>query len=422
MKDHGQITEGVLLTSEDQLDGDSAEELASFIDDMNAEQHAETQISVLRIPTDSRGTPLPNSKHMGQLFTELLGRSTVNDVIERIRREYIRPGETSITVRIIGKKPGERRLLFNRIYTIEKPETAKPQAEGTVAEMLRLMQQNADAQAQRTENFMREMLAMQNRAQVTQPADPIDQMVKMMTAFAPVMAAVAGRPLPAAPAGGGADLLATVKVLKEASNLFGGGNNDDGNSTLGTVKAVAEAIGPGLKFLAARADTERMNAAERMRRLPPPAQVAAPPKPAARPAQPMKTNPAAPKAAPAPNKNEGEDVKLTEFREKLQLVATLCDEGQSPQAVAELIVDNVEDDDLEELYRRVEPENAVAQMAILAPSAVRGREEWFKQLRVEILAQYETDPDKVPSSGGGNESAEDLGADPVDVDSIPDAG
>lgn len=424
MIEKGNAVDGVLLTTEDQLDGDTAEEIASFIDDMNSTEHADAYITVLRIPTDSRGTPLPNSKHAGQLFHELLGRSTVNDVIERIRAQYIRPTETSITVRIIGKRPGERRLLFNRIYTIERANKSEAKPEGSVAEMLALMQANAEAQAQRTENFMREMLAMQNQSRVVAAPDPIDQMTKLMTAFAPVMAAVAGRPLPSG--GGPNDLLATVKVLKEVNNMMGGGGGDENSSTMSVVKSVAEAVGPCLKFLAARAETERMTAAERLRRLPPPAQLP-PPKPAQVPpkaATPLKTaapktNPP-PKAAPA-NNPEGEDVKLAELREQIQVAAQLCDEGQSAEAVANLIVDNVEDEQLEELYRRVEPENCVAQLAVLAPTAVRGREKWFAELRLSILAQFEDDPDKVPAEGGGLETPEQLAADPVDLNSIPDA-
>ncbi len=425
MNNRTEIVDGVLLTSEDQLDGDTAEELASFIDDMNSTENSDAYITVLRIPTDSRGTPLPNSKHAGQLFHELLGRSTVNDVIERIRAGYIRPGDTSITVRILGKRPGERKLLFNRIYTIEKPATPEKQPEGTVAEMLRLMQQNAEAQAQRTENFMREMMAQQATARIAPAVDPIDQMVKIMGVMAPIMAAVAGRPV--SPASGGAsELLATVKVLKEASNVFGGGDRDDGNSTLDMVKAVAGAVGPGLKLLAERAETEKLTVRDRLARLPAPE--LQPPKPAPKPAArnppPVRPNPTPPpKAAPTPNNNsEGEDVNLKDLREKLEIVAQLCDEGQSPEAVAELIVDNCEDDQLEELYRRVEPENAVRQFAILAPAAVKGREGFFQKLRVAIIAQYEEDPDGIPADGGDGSTSEELGADPVDLQSIPDAG
>ncbi len=427
-----EITDGVLLTVEDQLDGDTAEEIASFIDDMNSTEHADAYITVLRIPTDARGTPLPNSKHAGQLFHELLGRSTVNDVIERIRAQYIRAPETTITVRIIGKRPGERKLLFNRIYTIEKPNLDAAKPEGGVAEMLRLMQANADAQATRTENFMREMLAMQSAAKVVPAESIVDQLVKLAPILTPLISGLLGRP--PVPAGGGAsELLATVRTLKEASNLFGGGKGDDEGSTLSTVKAVAEAVGPGLKFLAARAETERMTVAERMRRLPPPERIVAAPAPAssakAPPGPRPKPTPKPPNKATPTNSNnpEGEDMNLKETRERLMTLAQLCDEGQTPKAVAELVVDNCEDDQLEELYRSVEPENAVAQMAVLAPAAIRGREKWFAELRVEIMQQYEDDPDAVdadpasdPLNGSGGETADDLGASPVDVDALPE--
>lgn len=423
MNGQREIVDGVLLTAEDQLDGDTAEELASFIDDMNSTENADAYITVLRIPTDSRGTPLPNSKHAGQLFHELLGRSTVNDVIERVRAQFIRPGETSITVRIMGKKPGERKLLFNRIYTIEKPATPAAKENGSVAEMLALMQQNADQQAQRTENFMRELMTMQRTSQISPGESIVDQLVKLAPILTPVISALIGRP-PLPPGGGATELLATVRTLKEASNLFGGNDKGDGGDTMGTVKAVAEAIGPGLKFLAARAETERMSVAQRMKQLPAPvrtAPAAATAKPGTKVPPPIRPNPTPPnKTAPENNSNpEGEDVNLKDMREKLQVVATLCDEGQTPEAVASLIVDNCEDDQLEELYRRMEPENAVAQMKVLAPAAVSGREEWFGKLRLAILAEYEDDPDSVPAAGGDGSTADDLGADPVDVDSIP---
>jgi hypothetical protein len=419
MNSNREIQEGVLLTSEDQLDGDTAEELASFIDDMNSTENADAYITVLRIPTDSRGTPLPNSKHMGQLFHELLGRSTVNDVIERVRAQFIRPPDTSITVRIMGKRPGERKLLFNRIYTIEKASAPSGKESGSVAEMLALMQQNADQQAQRTENFMRELMTMQRTTTIAPAESIVDQLVKLSPLLTPLITGLLGRPLPP-PGGGATELLATVRTLKEASNLFGVTDKGDGD-TMSTVKAVAEAIGPGLKFLAARAETERMSVAQRVKQLPAPAK-AATPKAGPKAPPPIRPTPKAPPASATNNNSnqEGEDVNLKDLREKLQVVATMCDEGQTPEAVATLIVDNCEDDELEELYRRVEPENFISSMKVLAPSAVSGREEWFGKLRLAILAEYEDDPDEVPADGGDGSTAEDLGADPVDVSEIPD--
>ncbi len=420
------IVDGVLLTAEDQLDGDTAAEFASFIDDMNSTDNADAWITVMRIPTDARGTPLPNSKHMGQLFNEPLGTSSVNDVIERIRREYIRPGENSITVRIVGKQQGVRGLKFNRIYTIERANKGEtPSGGNSVAEMLALMQENARQQAERTENFMREMMTMQRTTQI-QPAESlVDQLVKLAPILTPMITGLLGRP-PVAAGNGPNEMLATVRALKEASGLFGGNDKGDNGDTLSTVKAVAEAIGPGLKFLAARAETERMTVSQRMKQLPAPPKPAPLPPPAAKAAPRPRPNPTPNKAAPAAptNKNEDEDVNLKDMREKLEVVAQMCAEGQSAAAVAELIVDNCEDDQLEELYRQMEPTNAVSKMKILAPHAISGREAWFEELRVAILAQYEEDPDALPAAGSqvngtGGETAEDLGSDPVDVDSIP---
>lgn len=424
------VEDAVLLTAEDQLDGDTAAEFASFIDDMNSTENADAWITVMRIPTDARGTPLPNSKHMGQLFHEPLGTSSVNDVIERIRREFIRVGENSITVRIIGKQQGMRGLKFNRIYTIEKPNKAGPVgAESSIERMLELMQQNARDQAERTENFMREIMSVQATARIAPAVDPFEQMVKMMGVMAPIMAAVAGRPI--APGGGGAaDLLATAKALKEVNGLFGGGsNNDSGGDTMSTIKAVAEAVAPGLKFMAAKAEAEKMSLADRLRRLPPPAPRELPPPP-----PPVRPKPSPPnKAAPVSSNNatpEGEDVNLKEMRENLVALAAMRDEGQSAADVAKLVVDNAEDDQLEKLYELASDTDFVAKAKVMAPTAIAGRENWFESLRVAICDEYETDPDADAAGAAGmiseggpvNGSPSDLARSPVDLDAIPDAG
>jgi hypothetical protein len=429
MSRNGIVEEGILLTAEDQLDGDTASEFASFIDDMNSTENADAWITVMRIPVDARGTPLPNSKHMGQLFHEPLGTSSVNDVIERIRREFIRVGENSITVRIIGKQQGQRGLKFNRIYTIEKPNKAGASqgSESSVERMLELMQQTARDQAERTESFMREMMQMQATARIAPPIDPMDSMIKMMTALSPIMAAVAGRPL--APPGGGAnDLLATVRTLKEASNLFGGGNNEGGSGTLDVVKAVAEAVGPGLKFLANKSEVEKIEASERRRLAPPIAHAPTiPPKGPSVPRTPGKPNnvPRDPGQGTIPNNQnrgeapEGDDVNLKEMRENLFAIAAMCDEGQTPEAVAELVVDNVDEDQLENLYERASDVNFVQTAKSICGQAIEGREAWFEKLRVAICDQYEADPDAAPAQLSQTVNGSAPGASPVDLDEIP---
>lgn len=433
MNGRGIIEEGVLLTAEDQLDGDTAAEFASFIDDMNSTDHADAWISVMRIPVDARGAPQPNSKHMGQLFHEPLGTSSVNDVIERIRRDYIRPGENSITVRIIGKQQGKQGLKFNRIYTIERANNkpaGEPGARDGIAELGRML---LDMQRATDERFER----MMQMRPATAVVDPIDQMVKVMGVMAPIMAAVAGRPV--TPGGGASDLLSTVKTLKEASALFGGGNAEPASDVMGTVKAVAEAIGPGLKFLANKSEVEKLGAVERVRSLPPPAPRAAqsptiprqpaPPKPAPSPRDPGQGTIPNNKAG-APKAPEVEDVNLKEMRDNLLAVAAMADEGQSPQAVAEMMVDNVEEDQLEALYQRAADVNFIGQCRTICPTAIAGREQWFEDLRKAIVAQYEESPDGEDDPGETNPHVDDanmqvngsnLAASPVDLDDIPDA-
>jgi hypothetical protein len=426
------ISEGVFVEAGDGLDTDTANEFASFIDDMNSTDNADAWITVMRIPTDSRGAPMPNSKHLGQLFNEPLGSSSVNDVLERIRRDFIREGENSITVRIIGKQAGKQGLKFNRIYTIERSNKSEKAGGPTdsIASLGRMMVEMQRASDERMERIIQ----MQNTSIRPAGENLVDSLVKLAPILTPFITGMLGRP-PGAVVDPAAQMLATLKAFKEANNIFGGGNSDDGESTMKTVRAVAEVIGPGLKFLANR--EERLTAAERMQRArlpaPQPAAVAPkpiPPKPI--PPKPMKVAPSKTSAVPAANNKEDEDMNLKETRERIEMLAQLCDEGRTPAEVAELVVDSIDDEQLEELYTRVSPENFVASIKILCP-AVKGREEFFEKLRVEILNQYETDPDAVdPAPGpvngspGANDDAADdptdLADSPVDLDGIPDAG
>jgi hypothetical protein len=428
------VSEGVYESSDDQLDTDTASEFASFIDDMNSTENADAWVTVMRIPTDARGLPLPNSKHLGQLFNEPLGASSINDIIERIRRDFIRPGETSITVRIIGKQQGQRGIKFNRIYTIEKPSGPKTseggrESLGDIARMMMEMQRATDERFERL---------LTHRGPVVQSESVVDSLVKLAPILTPFITGLMGRPpVPLGnPAG---DLLATLKAFKEARNLFDGnsGGGDESGDTMKTIRAVAEAVGPGLKFLAHR--EERMTAHQRMTAAALPAP-ATPAKAAPPPIRPKAVPPKAPvrpipkKAATPPNnQSEVSEMELKELREKVETLAQLCDDGQDAAEVAKLVVDNVDDDQLEELYNQVEPENFVARIKLLHKAAVTGREEWFEKLRVAILAQYEADPDAAdagapevaapaPVLDATNVNGAALDASPVDLDEIPDAG
>lgn len=387
MAEHRLTVDGEFLSAQDALDPDTAREFEELIDSMRETESADAWITVMRIPLDAMGNALPNTKGASQLFAEVMGTSTIQDLVERVRRDYIRPGENSITIRIIGKQQGKSGLKFNKVVKVERPN--KPAAESqkeTAADIARVVM---DMQRASDERLERALQSMSTRiVPATAAADPIDQMTKMMTAMGGIMAAMmAGRPMggPAAGASATTELLGLVTVLQKIG-VVGGGPIEEKEEGLGDIiKSVA---GPALSFFAAQKQNENIRLAQGSRvtrRLAPPA------------------NPIPPKGAPAETpvvdttNNAGQPANAKEIPMELQklnaalnTVLDLADKGRKPADVAKLVLNSIPEEEDSSFYDQIADDDFVSNCELLN-ERVTAHRAWFEELRTEMISLFSPD-------------------------------
>lgn len=388
-----QVVSGGELLERDPLedDRDQQEELFTLYDEMSEGDRNETTINVVRVPVDVNGNQIPGAKVGGHLFQALLGTMSKSEIIVKARK-FIRAGQTSIMIRVTGSRKKHRGPLFHKIFTVERENIEeKSGAENSTSELFRLIQENQRIADERNQQFMQQMLGMQNQSLTArQPAgDPIDQMTKMMVAMGGMMGAMMnGRPM-GAPAAGGAsattELLGLVTVLQKIG-VVGGAPMEEKEEGLGDIiKAVA---GPALSFFAAQKQNENIRLAQGVR-------------PVRRLAAPVKVSPPSPPGEPtqAPNKQESSPaasvpkeipVELQKLNAALNTIIELADKGREPEKVAKLVLDSIPEGEESTFYDRIINDDFISQCELLN-DRVTAHRPWFEALRAAMLSEFEPD-------------------------------
>lgn len=384
------IVEATYIEAGDRDDPDTAADFDAFADEMRQSESSDAWITVTRVPMDAQGNPRANSRHSAHLFQEPLGANTVADIIERIRSDFMSPGEKGM-FRVIGSQKGTRGIKFNKLLSIERAKDkgeASPVGD-TFTQMMRAMQ---ESQRLADERMERMMSALTTR--VTPASDPIDQMTKMMTAMGammgPMMAVVAGRPI--TPASSPTDdLVKLATTMKTLNGMFGGGGDGDSDSgdILSIVKALAPVAAPALQLMAEgkRGENLRLARAPRPKALPvtPPK---APEKVSAAP-----TDKAAAPEVLTPEQEAKNNMELAELKKNLDTVCDILEAGKSPAQVAKLVLASVPPDKDEEFLALLDDDDYVNNMALLNPRVDKMREK-FEELRKCLLAEYEPDDEQ----------------------------
>lgn len=384
------IIEAQYIGADEFADDDMRAEFDTFADEMRQSEVSDAWITVYRIPLDAQGNPRPNTKHTSELFREPLGAATIHDIIERVRADFIRAGETKIMVRVVGSQKGQRGVKFNKIFTVEKANEkpgAPKAANDSFSQMMLAMQ---EAQRVSDERFERMVTMMQGRGVAS---DPIDQMTKIMTAMGtmmgPMIAVMAGRPV--TPATSSTDeLIKTVTAMKQIQGLFGGGGGEaappEDESVVSIIKALAPMAGPALQLMVEGKRAENI----RLAKLP------APPKPKPSLTAPNKqakpaTTSAPPTDTPAPSPDqEQKNMELAEMKKNLDTVCDLLASGKDPAEIAKLVLSIVPEEKDNEFFELIANDDYVNNMALLNPRVEEHRAK-FEELRKALLAEYEPD-------------------------------
>ncbi len=388
--------EATYISAADMDDPDTAADFDTFADEMRQSESADAWITVTRVPMDAQGNPRANTKHSSHLFQEPLGANTVVDIIERIRRDFMTPGEKGM-FRVIGSQKGRQGIKFNKLLTIERGKEKGEAPTNSFEQIARMMQESQRMADERAERLISAMTTRVGPA----GGDPIDQMTKMMTAMGammgPMMAVMAGRPMTPTPDPTDS-LVKLATTMKTLNGMFGGGAGaevEDSSSLASIVKAIAPMAGPALQLMVEGKRGENLRLA-RTPKLAAPAKVA------------PKVIPAAPKAAPktdapatadapsnvetplTPEEQEIKNMELAELKKNLDTVVDLCESGRAPEQVAKLVLAAVPQEKDEEFLALLDDDDYVNNMALLNPR-VEPHRDWFEKLRSALLAEYEPD-------------------------------
>lgn len=410
MSDQRTIVNGQVVESLEDSDPDLFAAFRDFRERMEEVEDSSGWMRVYRIPTDYAGNPVAGTKKRSELFNFPWGAMQPDDVVERVRREYMRPGEVRVTIQITGGRDSARGVLLNRLITIEKPNENDKTKPDTLSEVMRVMQQAQTASDDRME---RVLAAMAVRNSSAEPFDPMKMMTMMMGMM--TIGMNMGKQNQPAPAGIGADpvdgmmkMMGLMSSMKDFTAKLEGpkaeGASGDGDSLgnmLSSVAKIAEPISLMLKSAAnnpklpapgARVIRKDLRLKENRQR---PPSINDPP--------PLATAPAAstlPSENISPAQLSAEDenkMELEKLKANLGIVITMHDTGQTPESVAQLVLNSTPPDQQDELLDLMAGETFVADMAMLDPR-INLDVEWYEALALAVCDLI--DPDAAEGAPG----------------------
>jgi len=406
----GAIT--VLPGEPEEYDPDLESAYDQWREDLGKSQTVAT-LRVYRIPTNEKGDPVPNARNQAELFSAALDLYTFDEVINRVRREFMPQGMAVTTVRLMGTKkrsensPGG--IVFNQIVTVEKAANeGNAQTKESTAELMRVIQESAQRQMEMLERVMG------NRVQ----SDPLDNMAKlgalMTTMMTPLLTAIGGggrssmkelmemlviaKNLGGGDGGGLKTRLEEITLLKSlATELGGGEGSDDGDTPAGIIKAVSPLAGPIMETIAAfqknQAESkalarEQLATRKRLTRVTDTTDANRPRDPGRSSA--VAESPAKKSETPqgaASSVNNEDEFMLKLIREQLHTLTDVAAENGDPVPLAAMLIENIPEEYDEKVLAFLENKNCIAVLESLHPK-VKEHRAWFERFHKACLDQF----------------------------------
>jgi hypothetical protein len=390
--------EGEVIEASSADDPDLNAAFWEFRNAIEQEANAGGKIAVFEVPVDANGMARPTSYQRAKLFTVPVGAVTIDDICDRVQREYMKPGEKML-IQLLARKDGEPGIKMNKLITLRAPATnAGPTgASGEVAQLLRIMNE----QGSRDRAEQREMMERLARGAVTQ-TDPMDKAL----AIADRISAMSARAV--TPVSGPNDpnnmmnqmmVMMMTAMMKNFMKGFGGEKEKTENTSW-----MADIVALAKPLLEAKAVSEKTALVREQRMLRHEAQAPAAQAPAAQtPASPGAESNAGTPKTPGPSTKEENEMKLiamlTEFLP--MLIDNFALKGAEPSDVSKLTMDNLPEEDIglnDALYQMIqsEPAEFLAKLATMDPRA-KDHAEWFEKYRLALLEAF--DPDQRAPQG-----------------------
>jgi len=378
------------------IDADQAYKFEEFRTSSDG-QDSSLMVNVYLHPSNADGTAVVNAK-LQHLFSLPIDQLTREQILDKVRNEFMGVNDTMWMIRIHIRKPGERGLRFNDLQVVRKRVNAEQASEhytpggsdttgvlGAVAKML------ADAQARTDQMFTR--LLESNKTPAIDPIkmylDGQKQSAEMFKELAAAM-----RPAVGGPTASDAmtELVKTMTVMEQLRGYMdrsGGGAaaaaGASGDGLADIIKALTPLAAPVLQAIAAgRAKTAT--------------------------AQPALPNPNAPRADAAPTAPEAapvevmpgglvktqsmmEDETLFNLKEQLGQLADLAEAKPDPEQVAGVVLENTPESADAMLLAVLKGDNWFERLAVVQPK-LRPHQEWMTQVRNAIIASFDN-PDEI---------------------------
>lgn len=373
-------------------------------------------VRVFRVPLDAQGNASHSAGGQVRLGTWPVDQFTFDTLCDKMVKEFMLPTESMMAVRLIGTMAGKQGVRFNKIVVLQRPNVlANPNLpKNEVSEIMRAMQEGQERMFRMIQEMKPPTTAgspgdmqgmMQFAAMMRVMTEPMTQMM------GPMMAALAGRPIPAGPAGGGIkETIETMMLMDKFMGRRGGGPSEPDWMRMTT--AVAGVAKPLLELAAA-------NQLQGTRTRKQPAQLAAPrtagvaqpvpaPAPQSVPVQPTATPPvytgvdlSRPSPLPAGSLAPGPNITTpsthlpqetpTMFAETKKQIDALVDVARNnadPVAVADLFFDQtmttLSDHDYSQLAAIIESDNFLSTIGIYN-TQVKDYADWFGRMRTQLV-------------------------------------
>jgi len=373
-------------------------------------------IRAFRIPLDDQGRASHNTPGQVRLGSWPIDQYDFDTLCTKLMREYMLPGETTMAVRLIGTLAGKAGVRFNKIVTLQRPNPSTPAlpapAKDGMADVMRAMQESNE----RMMRIFQEMKGGQDsgggQSEMMRSIAMMRVLMEpMQSMMAPILAAVAGRPVPApGPSSSMKETIETFMLMDKFMGRRGGSQGGDHAGGLSDVAQIATAVSGVAKPLLEMAVLSKAGEMRTRKSRqsteppsPPPAPMVSPqpatfqPTPAPHvgvdlsqpsPLSRGSLEPGADINAPS-HMHVGNESMFAEIKKQVDALAALASSGADPVAVADRFFEDfmlaIEDDEAYgKLCAAIERDNFVSTIAIYN-SSVTQRAEWFGQLRDQLL-------------------------------------
>lgn len=370
-------------------DKDSEDAWSDWVESLSQNEASGT-IHVHRLPVDADGNPNQGKGsrmvHLGSWPHQLY---TFDGLIDKIRNEFVKPGET-IHAKITGMVKGKRGVMFNQIVSIARASTATSGGEST-AHLFRLMQEGHQQNA----NMLREIIRP-NETATKEVGKPFAETAKEILALVLPVAGTILSAVISRPAKPKSELVEMIAAMGQLRNFMDGKDPDGSSGDESTTQTIIKAVAPALPQLLQAIGGARQQAPQPQHR--PPA-IAAPVDRSGVPTAKIQPNPQPEKSSQVSQPISPEpqiqstgvtNDMLMQLKPHLEDLASLAEQNQDPAEVAELIattlVPSLNEQMQDALGNLLESPRAFSLLHMISPK-VKIHAEWFEKFRQALDAK-----------------------------------